>query len=108
MRLQYILEQLQQFGFTNTQARLYIAGLELGEVLMKPLAQRANISRSTAYYLMEELQRRKFFTIEKIGKRKYYKAASPETLLEMVKKREKLITSLLPQLQVITKNKKDR
>ncbi|PIR92604.1 hypothetical protein COU01_00850 [Candidatus Falkowbacteria bacterium CG10_big_fil_rev_8_21_14_0_10_44_15] len=99
-----ILQKLEKFGFTPPQARLYLCGLQLGPVLMKPLAQTAQVSRSTAYYLMAELERRNFFTSRKVGKRVYYQAALPAKLLAMTQDRERLITDLLPTLQTITRS----
>lgn len=95
-----LIKQLEKFGFTIAQARLYLAGLELGnQALMARLAKLSGVRRTTAYYLMEELLRRGFFTEKKLGKRNYYIAASPKRLLEMTKERERLVRRLMPELK---------
>ena len=98
MKENKILQKLYKFGFTAPQARLYLAGLRLGKALMKHLAQEAKVSRSTAYYLMSELERRKFFAHKKIGKRIYYSAVSPQELLNMALRREQLVRTIMSDL----------
>lgn len=100
-----ILKQLHFFGFTSSQAKIYLAGLRLGKVLMAPLAKTAQVKRSSVYYIMEELKRRKFFSSKKIGKRTYYIAASPEKLLKMALERENLIKKIFPLLKAISLRK---
>ncbi len=91
------------FGFTKAMAKLYLAGLEYGPLLMAHLAMRANVKRTTAYYVMAELLRRGFFSKKKLGKRTGYVAASPEHVLEMTLERERQVRKLLPALNFIKK-----
>lgn len=88
---------LEQFGFTKPQARLFYAGFRRGPSLMAPLAKQAQVPRATAYYLMQELFRRKFFTAKKQGQRTLYVAASGASLLRMARERELLIKKFLKQ-----------
>lgn len=90
-----IVTLLIKFGFTPAQAKLYYAGLKLGPELMARLAKFAGVRRTTAYYLIDELIRRRFFTVKKIGKRTYYTAASTRQLLRMTKSREHLVRQLI-------------
>lgn len=90
-----IVTLLIKFGFTPAQAKLYYAGLKLGPELMARLAKFAGVRRTTAYYLMNELIRRRFFVARRIGKRIYYTAASPRQLLKMTKSRERLVRKLI-------------
>ena len=99
-------KQLTQFGFTLQQARLYLAGLSLGKSLMAPLARVARVKRSTAYYGMEELLRRKFFSVYKIGKRVYYSAASPQQLVRLTEGRLRFVKKIYPRLQTIQRSQK--
>jgi|SRR3989344_5267558 len=90
-----IIGLLIRFGFTVSQAKLYYAGLRSGPELMARLAKTARVRRTTAYYLMRELIRRRFFSSRKVGKRIYYTAASLDQLLKMTKEREKLVRQLI-------------
>lgn len=90
-----IVTQLIKFGFTTSQAKLYYAGLRSGPELMARLARQAGVRRTTAYYMMEELIRRRYFSTRKVGKRKVYVAASLNDLLQMTESREQLIKKLV-------------
>lgn len=103
-----LLQELEKFGFTEPQAKLYLAGLSQDELLMQPLAKKAGIKRTSAYYVMEELMRRGFFSVKKNGKRHYYSAASPQRLIEMTEQREKLIKKISPFLLKLRKIKTSR
>jgi len=93
-----IVTKLIFFGFTVPQAKLYYAGLKSGPELMARLAKIAGLRRTTAYYMMTELIRRRFFEKRKVGKRIYYKAASLEQLLKMSQEREELVRKLIKNL----------
>lgn len=101
MREKRLIKELRHFGFSTAQASLYLAGLRLGKTLMAHLAKAAQVRRTTAYYLIEELKRRRFFSAEKIGRRTYYIATSPQQLLTMAKERERLVRKILPVLKLI-------
>lgn len=83
------------------QAKLYWAGLQLGPELMARLSKHAGVRRTTAYYMMDELKRRRFFTKHKIGKRTFYIASSLQQLLKMTKRRERLVKKLIKDLHEI-------
>lgn len=103
MKNSELLTALGDFGFTDQQAKLYVAGLSLGETLMARLAREAKVKRSSAYYAISELERRGFFSIKKVGKRTYYRAASPQQLITMTTKRLETVKKLFPQLKKLQK-----
>ena len=98
-KIKLLAEKLHELGFTPQQARLYVAGLQRGASLMKPLASCAGVKRSTAYYAIEELLRRGFFSAKKIGKRTYYTAAAPEQLKKMSLQRLRFVEKISPALK---------
>ncbi len=102
MKNYYLVKELTGWGFTDQQAKLYLAGLKLGQTLMMRLATNSKLKRSSCYYIMEELLRRGFFVSRKVGKRIYYTAATPERLLEMTKEREKRLLCLMPDLKKLS------
>ena len=98
-----LIKSLGAFGFTDQQARLYLAGLQLGSCLMANLAREAGIKRSTAYYAIVELERRFFFNTKRVGSRTHYVATTPQRLLTMTAQRLTMIKKLFPQLDAIRK-----
>ena len=103
MKKNELIKALHAFGFTDQQARLYLAGLQLGSCLMTNLAREAGIKRSTAYYAIGELERRGFFNTKKVGGRTHYVATSPQKLLTMTAQRLTMVKKLFPQLDTIRK-----
>jgi sugar-specific transcriptional regulator TrmB len=69
---------------------------------MAHLAKTAGVKRSSAYYAIDELQRRGFFSIKRKGKRIFYKAASPEQLIKMTEARLKEVMKLYPSFKRLT------
>jgi sugar-specific transcriptional regulator TrmB len=107
-----IIKKLVNFGFTQSMAQLYLAGIKGGRLLLAQLARKAKIKRTTAYYIMGELIRRKFFRLNKINKRKYYISLSPEDLLKLAREKERIVKTLMPLLNSVKymdeKTKRDK
>jgi sugar-specific transcriptional regulator TrmB len=93
-----VIQILRRFGFTQSQADLFYAGHKQGPSVMAKLARAAGIPRTSAYYVMQELLRRGFFTVKKQGKRAYYTAVSGKRLVDMTKERERLVKKLVRYL----------
>ena len=76
------LEQnLQNFGVSSKEARVYLAALELGEASPKQLAAQAGIVRTTLYEMLPRLFRKNLLNTVIKGKRRYLVPESPERLL---------------------------
>lgn len=99
MRTKELIKELQQFGLTEPEARLYCAGLKSGSVLLAPLARAAEIPRSTAYEIVEQMVGRGLFSVEQQGKRTLYKASSGAQLLKNELSKVELLRQLLPHLE---------
>jgi len=96
MNLQQVLEE---FGLTERQAKVYLAILELGEATVSQIAERAQIERTGTYYVLESLKLKGLVSrFEKIKKDKYV-AADPKEILNISRKREKLIEDYLPEFK---------
>ena len=65
------IQDLQQIGLTEKEAKVYLAALELGEKAVQVIAQKAGVNRATTYFILESL-------IEKGLQRAINKTSSPE------------------------------
>ena len=99
-----LIKVLIEFGLNKAQARLYVAGLKTKKALMAQLAREAGVKRTTAYYLMDELLRRRFFATKRFGRRTYYIAITSKQLWQLAKEKERLIRQILPTLKTIEKS----
>lgn len=95
MKLQTILENI---GFTEKEAIIYLALLELKEALPSSLAKRSGVKRPTTYVILEQLQKKGLVSYKKIGRLTYYRAINPHSLLESQHNKYSTLEKALPEL----------
>ncbi len=78
---------LTNLGFSDHAARVYLAALELGEATVQEIALRSKVPRTSIYYLLDELIQASALVMTQRGKRTYYVAAPPRTVLARARER---------------------
>lgn len=97
-----LYKQLEDAGLNETEARIYLAALELGETSVSRIATKSGIKRTTVYLSMENLMKKGLMSaIKKDGKINYF-AEDPRNLERMMDERKKHISQLIPQLLSFT------
>lgn len=101
-------KSLEHIGFTQNEASVYVALLELGRGTVAKIAERAGINRTTGYSLLSALVQRGMVSSSGKGARQEYVAESPDRLVAYMKKEaEDLVanlsaaSSLVPELKSI-------
>ncbi|MDP3963350.1 MAG: helix-turn-helix domain-containing protein [bacterium] len=94
-----IKRALQNFGLKESEIRIYLASLELGESLMSDIANAAHITRSSCYDAIKTLAALGLINTFRMGARKLYKAECPEKLLSILQDRESQLRLVMPQLK---------
>lgn len=79
--------RLRSLGFSESETHVYLASLELGEASVQDVAKRANVSRVTAYAVIEHLIKQGLMSSVEKGKKRYVVAESPDRLLASMKTR---------------------
>jgi len=97
-----MLDQLLKLGFSDEEARVYLAALELGETSVSRIAQKSEIERTTTYSHIASLKKRGLMTLSRRGKKQVYIAENPRKLRAELAEKGKLIEAVLPQLLSIT------
>lgn len=82
-----IIKILTHLGLTKDQASIYQALLALGEATVQSLAEHAGVKRSSAYYMLLELQKRGMVYETKHRKRTYYIPAKSDEVLKAWEKK---------------------
>jgi sugar-specific transcriptional regulator TrmB len=107
--------ELQKIGLTEKEAKVYLAGLELGQASVQNIAKHAGVNRATAYSILAGLIEKGLCSTFEQNKKTQYAANAPEALLSVfeVKKKEleetkKYFEKLLPALQSIHNRMKDK
>lgn len=101
MENEQILDIFNTLGLDRTQAKAYLATLEIGEALPKQIADRTGISRATLYLSFPELEQRGILVPFQKGKRRLFKAQNPDELLQSLKENVNDLEQSLPDLQAI-------
>lgn len=96
MNLQQVL---QEFGLSERQAKVYLAVLGLGEASVSQIAEKAQIERTGTYYVLESLKLNGLISRFQKIKTDRYVAADPKEILNISKKKEKLIEEFLPEFK---------
>jgi len=100
-----MLKELQDFGLSEKEARIYFASLEIGRATADQLAKHAKIVRPTAYVQIKTLMEKGLMSTYEEGKKTYFAPESPELLKRLLLKqkdkinsKERDLTMLLPEL----------
>lgn len=100
-----MLQELQDFGLSEKEARVYLAALELGKTTADELAKQAKVNRSTTYVQIESLKQKGLMSSYDEGKKTYFVPESPEYLKRLFEKqsgelesKQKELEKLLPNL----------
>ncbi len=89
---------LSKIGLTEKQAIVYCTLLELGEVSMTDIANRAKLKRPTVYLIMDELDMLGLVSIVTKNKKKMYSAIHPKRISELLDFNKNQYQELLPEL----------
>lgn len=104
-----ILETLQKIGFSDKEAKVYIALIRLGAQPVSIISERTEINRTTTYDIIESLTKKGLVSSIKKGSITYFKALDPKELLnylerekaeniKKIEKQQREIKLLLPAL----------
>lgn len=95
------LTTLKQFGLTDNEAKVYLAGLELGATSIQEIAKKAGVKRTTVYAVIQALKQKGLFSESQKGAKMIFIAESPENLVRLSEQRYYDLKKLLPELESI-------
>jgi len=108
-------EILQQIGINQSEIKVYLTLLDIGISTTGPIMNKAKVSASKVYGLLERLIEKGLVSFIIKGKTKYYQASSPEALLDYMDEKEKSLSSkkekikqIIPYLQVRHNEQKEK
>lgn len=100
--------ELKKLGFSDKEAKVYLALLELGASPVQPVSEKAGVNRATTYVVLDTLRKRgAISTVEKEDKTMFI-AESPRTLLRLfraqeqeLKEKQEAFKRVLPELEAL-------
>jgi sugar-specific transcriptional regulator TrmB len=109
-RLNHIMDKkiLLGLGLTNWEIQTYLALLELGSTTTGPLVKKAEVPHSKIYSVLESLNKKGLANHIIKGKIKYFQAVEPESLLSIIKDKERELKTLLPELNKLKNSSKNK
>jgi len=97
-----LYSQLQDAGLNETEAKIYLAALELGQTTVSRIARKSGIKRTTVYLSLENLMKKGLMSSVKIDGKAHYFAEDPRNLERLMEERKQRIARLVPQLLAFT------
>lgn len=77
--------KLQQFGFSDKEAKVYLALLEIGSAVASDIAKKSDIKRSTVYIILDTLAQRGLVSVTERQGVTLYNSTPPERLIQHLK-----------------------
>lgn len=93
-----LTQTLQNIGFTEKEAKIYLASLELGATTASFIAEKAGLNRVTTYEILKGLAEKRVVNIFTKNNIKYFIPENPYSIIEETKRRALLAEEALPQL----------
>ncbi len=97
-----LITTLQNYGFSDKEAKIYLTCLELWSSLASTIARRAEINRGTTYSILEDLKRRGIASENMRDELKYFSVLNPELLFKREEEKYVKMKESLPDLLAIT------
>jgi len=94
-----IKETLQELGLNEKESLIYLKLLEQKNCTASKLAKLGKINRTTAYLELENLTKKGLVSFVIKDSKRYYQAASPDKLLEILETRKAKLKEVLPILK---------
>jgi sugar-specific transcriptional regulator TrmB len=103
-----LLKLLEQAGFTEKEARVYLALLELGRGRVSDIAKKADLKRTIIYVILEGLIKRGYVTEVPGGKINIYQSIDPSSIIDQLKTVTKNFSEMLPVFRTLSSKGKRR
>jgi len=98
-------EPLREIGLTDSEIKVYLALLKLGQVSAGSIVDEAKVTRSKIYDILERLKNKGLVSFITKESTKYFSASNPDNLIEYLSEKERKIkqdkqeiNKLLPEL----------
>lgn len=93
-----LLITLQNYGFSEKEAKVYLTVLELGTSIASTIARRSEIKRVTVYTILEDLRKKGYVNETSKDDIKYYSVISPDLLLKQLEQKYESFKEKVPEL----------
>lgn len=96
-----LIEELKELNLDDNEIRVYQTCLNLGSCKVNDISQKTTILRTTIYGILKSLIQKGLISSFTKDNVKYYNAANPKQLLEILEEKKKILSSAMPKLEKI-------
>src|SRR3989344_2090331 len=97
---------LESLGMNKTEAKVYLALLELGEVQAGQISKKSGVNRTSTYDSLERLISKGLVKYVIQSNKKVFGADKPNKIVEQLKEQERIAKQILPELNNLFKESK--
>ncbi len=101
-------KELKQIGLTEYETKVYLTLLQNPEISAYELAEKAGLYRQVTYDTLKRLEEKGFVNSITEAKTKLFKATDPEIILEIINEKTENYKRILPNLNKLKSNAKDK
>ncbi len=101
-----MLENLQKLGFSENEAKVYLALLETGFGTTSPIIKKTNLHRNIVYEILDKFVNRGLASFSMQRGKKHFRALSPLKILQQEKAQIELAQEVVPALIKMQKAEK--
>lgn len=95
------VQELQELGLSERQAKVYLMLLQMGDVTVGPLSQQLQMHKQSVYDVLAELQNAGVVCVEENASPRVFSAVDPSVFLTQQKERDVLLSRLVPELSLL-------
>lgn len=103
---------LMELGLTETEAKIYLAGLEYDGITIKEIAKNTDVKRPTIYHAISTLMEKGLVAEKKIGNKLSFVMSPPEKMRSLLEQQNAALHSKMETLEkiipLITNQKKNK
>ena len=95
---------LEDAGLTENESKVYLALLHLGSATAGEITEKSGVHRRNVYDAIERLKEKQLVNSVTQNNKKYFHPSNPEELINSLKKRQKNIEAIIPDLKKLHEN----
>lgn len=106
--MDHLKHVLSELGFSQKEAEVYLAMLELGPANVQEISERAHVNRTTAYDVLEHLKSRLMISTSELHGKTLFVPEHPQRLIALVvdesnkvQEKQKRVEQALPHLSAL-------
>lgn len=102
------VEILNEIGLSTTEARVYLALLELGSSLAGKITKKSEVNRTNVYDALERLIEKGLVTYVVSANRKVFRAVHPNKLKEILEEKKNKLEDNMKELEAMYESSKEK